>query len=298
MTGKRNTAKPDSQPKAGRRKVSVRPLAALKPVAATSTPAVKGAKFKPVATVSTPTIKPVAKAAPVNPAPTATKPKPMIKKPAKTPKVAKPAATKSVKPTLAAPRPAIPAPVSARPSLKIVPTINSIFKKENPMATAFETTQDTVKNTVAQISTSAEAALESSKAAMEQMTAKSKEAIETSMKSMDEMADLARGNVEAVIASARAATTGLEQVAAHVTESSRKSFEELTSAAKSAAAAKTPNELMQLQSDYAKAQFDTVVSDFSKMTEMMMKISGDIFEPMQNRMAIASDKLKTTLNTK
>ena len=166
------------------------------------------------------------------------------------------------------------------------------------MVTAFETSQETVKNTVAQLNTSAEAALASSKAAMEEMTVKSKEAIEASMKSMDEMADLARGNVEAVIASARAATTGLEQVAAHITETSRKSFEDMTAIAKSAAAAKTPNELMQLQSDYAKAQFDTVVSDFSKMTEMMMKISGDIFEPMQNRMAIATDKMKTVLNTK
>lgn len=166
------------------------------------------------------------------------------------------------------------------------------------MATAFETSQETVKNTVAQLNSSAEAALESSKEAMEQMTAKSKEAIETSMKSMDEMADLARGNVEAVIASARAATTGLEKVAAHMTETSRKSFEEMTAVAKSVAAAKTPNELMQLQSDYAKAQFDTVVADFSKMTEMMMKISGDIFEPMQNRMAIAADKMKDAINIK
>lgn len=172
------------------------------------------------------------------------------------------------------------------------------FGKDSTMATAFETTQDNVKSTVAHMNTSAEAALENSKAAMEQMTAKSREAIETSMKSMDEMADMARGNVEAVIASARAATTGLEQVAAHVTEASRKSFEEMTTIAKSMAAAKTPNELMQLQSDFAKTQFDGVVAEFSKMTEMMMKISGDIFEPMQNRMAISADKMKTFIATK
>jgi phasin family protein len=185
-------------------------------------------------------------------------------------------------------------PVTSRPSLHFLP----IFSKDTTMATSFETTQDTVKSTVSQMTTSAEAALESSKAAMEQMTAKSKEAIETSMKTMDEMADLARGNVEAVIASARAATTGLEQVAAHVTESSRKSFEDMTAAAKSMASAKTPNELMQLQSDFAKNQFDGVVAEFSKMTEMMMKISGDIFEPVQNRMAISTDKMKTLIATK
>jgi hypothetical protein len=30
----------------------------------------------------------------------------------------------------------------------------------------------------------------------------------------------------------------------------------------------------------------------------MMKISGDIFEPMQNRMAIAADKVKTATKPK
>ncbi len=166
------------------------------------------------------------------------------------------------------------------------------------MATAFETTKDTVKATTAQLNQSAEAAMKSSKAALEQMTEKSREAMETSMKSMDELADLARGNVEAAIASARAATTGLEQVAAHVTEASRKGFEEASTIAKSMSSAKTPNELMQLQSDFAKAQFDATVAEMSKMTEMLMKISGDIFEPMQNRMAIATDKMKTLITPK
>ncbi|GGI90716.1 hypothetical protein GCM10007973_28800 [Polymorphobacter multimanifer] len=198
------------------------------------------------------------------------------------------------KPIAPAAKPEPVQPASPRPQLHLVPTP----LKELTMATAFETTQDTVKSTVAQMNTSAEAALESSKAAMEQMTAKSKEAIETSMKTMDEMADLARGNVEAVIASARAATTGLEQVAAHVTESSRKSFEEMTAAAKLMASAKTPNELMQLQTEFAKSQFDGVVAEFSKMTEMMMKISGDIVAPEQNRMAISTDKMKSALTTK
>ena len=165
------------------------------------------------------------------------------------------------------------------------------------MATAFETTQETVKNTVHQLNTSAEAAIESSKAAMEQVTAKSREAVEASMKTIDELTDMARGNVEAMIASARAASTGIEAIAAHVSDISRKSFEDASTVAKSFTSAKSPNELMQLQSDYAKTQFDAAVSEMSKMTEMMMKISGEVMEPMQNRIALATDKMKTILNT-
>ncbi|WP_426166265.1 phasin family protein [Sandarakinorhabdus sp. DWP1-3-1] len=164
------------------------------------------------------------------------------------------------------------------------------------MAAAFETTQETVKNTVSQMNKSAEDAMTTGKAAMEQITAKSKEAVEQSMKSLDEITDMARGNVEALLASARAATAGIEQIATHVAEVSRKSFEEASTAMKAITSAKTPNELMQLQSDYAKGQFDQAVSEFSKLSEMMVKLAGEVFEPVQNRAAIATDKMKSTFN--
>jgi phasin family protein len=167
------------------------------------------------------------------------------------------------------------------------------------MATAFETSPEKIAETIkagaTQMTNSAEAAMTSGKAAMEQITAKSKEAVEHSMKSVDEMTDMARGNVEAMLAASRAASTGIETIVAHVSEMSKKSFEEASAIAKSMTAAKTPNEMMQLQSDFAKAQYDSAVAEFSKLTEMMVKLSGEVMEPMQNRVAIATDKMKSVL---
>ncbi|WP_439545986.1 phasin family protein [Sandarakinorhabdus sp.] len=162
------------------------------------------------------------------------------------------------------------------------------------MATAFETTSEAVRTTTATLNAQTETAINSGKAAMEQVAAKSKEAVEASMKSLDEMNDMARANVDALIASARVATAGVEQVVAHLTEVSKKSFEESTAMMKNLAAAKTPNDLMQLQTEYAKAQFDTAVSEYSKLTEMMVKLAGEIMEPVQNQVALASDKMKST----
>lgn len=165
------------------------------------------------------------------------------------------------------------------------------------MATAFETTKDTVtetvKATVTQFNESAEAAMTSGKEAMEKISAQAKDAAETSMKSIEDMTDLARGNVEAMLASARVAAAGFETVAAHISDVSRKSFESTTAAARAMTSAKTPNEMFQLQSDFAKSQFDHAVAEFSKMTEMMVKLSGEVMEPVQNRVAIASDKMKS-----
>ena len=184
-----------------------------------------------------------------------------------------------------------PVQATAPSKPKAVPT--SPQYKENNMATAFETSKDTVKATVSQFNESAEAAMTNGKAAMEQVAAQAKDAVESSMKSLDEMTEVARGNVEALLASARVAAAGFETLAAHISEVSRKSFEATTTTARAMTSVKTPNELFQMQSDFAKAQFDSAVSEFSKLTEMMVKMSGEVMEPVQNRVAITTDKVKT-----
>ncbi len=166
------------------------------------------------------------------------------------------------------------------------------------MASNFETAQNTVKNTVentmGKLNTGAETAMNNGKVAMEQISAKSKEAVEQSMKSLDEMTEMARGNVEALMASVKAAAAGIEALGAHVTEVSRGRFEEVSNVMKAMTSAKTPNDMMQLQSDFAKTQFDHAVGEMSKLSEMMVKLAGEVFEPVQNRVAIATDKMKTT----
>ena len=186
------------------------------------------------------------------------------------------------------------APASVQPIPAFVPP--ALENKEITMATAFETTKDTVAETVkasvGKFNESAETAMTNGKAAMEQVTAQAKDAVESSMKSLDEMTEVARGNVEAMLASARVAAAGFESLAAHISEVSRKSFESTTTTARAMASVKTPNELFQMQSDFAKAQFDSAVSEFSKLTEMMVKMSGEVMEPVQNRVAITTDKVK------
>lgn len=223
---------------------------------------------------------------------------------APTTSVASPGTTPTVS-AIAAIEPVIvetgPAPERLRPALDLLPTSPAYTPKakDNIMATAFETTKDTaaetVKATVSQFNDSAEAAMNNGKEAMEKISSQAKEAAETSMKSIEEMTDLARGNVEAMLASARLAAAGFETLAAHISEVSRKSFESTTAAARAMTGAKTPNEVFQLQSDFAKTQFDQAVSEFSKMTEMMVKLSGEVMEPVQNRMAVATDKMKSVL---
>ena len=58
---------------------------------------------------------------------------------------------------------------------------------------------------------------------------------------------------------------------------------------------KTPNELMTLQNDFAKTQFDAAVAEMSKLSETMVKLMSEVFEPLQARATIATDKLKAAI---
>ena len=233
---------------------------------------------KPVAAVAKPAVapKPKAVAPVVTPQPAAA---------VVSPTVTAPTAPAAV---LAAPV-ATPAPAPIAP-----PTIETVKPEEPKMN---ETMTNMSNGTTDAIKSSATAAYSNGKAALEQVTAKSKETIEHGMKSLDEMSAMAKGNVEALIASTKAATAGLETIAHQVAEFSRKSFEDTTAAARALTTVKTPNELMQLQSDFAKAQFDAAVAEMSKLSETLVKLAGEVFEPVQNRIALATDKLKTAVGT-
>lgn len=122
-----------------------------------------------------------------------------------------------------------------------------------------------------------------------------KTAFEKSTKLGEDMVEFARGNVEAVMASARVAAKAGETLGQDAAEYGRKSFEQAGSAFRSFATVKSPTELFQLQSDYAKASFDGAVAEASKFSELMMKFAGEIAQPISNRYALAAEKLKTNV---
>ena len=61
---------------------------------------------------------------------------------------------------------------------------------------------------------------------------------------------------------------------------------------KSFAAVKSPTELFQLQSEFAKSSFDSAVAEASKLSEAVVKLAGEIAQPISSRYAVAAEKLK------
>ena len=136
---------------------------------------------------------------------------------------------------------------------------------------------------------------ERAQAVLGDMQGRMKSTLERTAKMSEDMVDFAKGNVEAMMASARAAAKAGEVLGQEAADYSRKSLEHATAAFRSFATVKSPTELFQLQSDYAKASFDNAVAEASKMSEAMMKFAGEIAQPLSNRYALATEKIKATV---
>ncbi|MDB5689198.1 MAG: phasin family protein, partial [Sphingomonas bacterium] len=123
---------------------------------------------------------------------------------------------------------------------------------------------------------------------------RAKAAVEKTSKMAEELTELTKGNVEAIVASGRVAAKGAEAMTQEAADFSKKSFETATGAMKSFAAVKSPTELFQLQSEFARSQFDSMVAEASKVSESMLKLMGEMVQPLSTRYAVAAEKLKAT----
>lgn len=116
--------------------------------------------------------------------------------------------------------------------------------------------------------------------------------IERNTRFAEELTELGRGNVEAFVASGKIAAKGAETIGQEVAEYSRKSFEEASAALKAFAEVKSPTDFFRLQSEFARTQFDSLVAETSRLSETVVKLAGDVAEPLAGRYTVAAEKVK------
>jgi phasin family protein len=122
---------------------------------------------------------------------------------------------------------------------------------------------------------------------------RSQEMAKRSQKVAGELADLARANVEAVVEAGRVASEGARSIGQEAVSSSRSSFEQAADAIRSLAEAKSPTEYLQLQGDFARASFDRAVAESSRLTESLVKLAGEAFQPLSNRASANAERFNT-----
>ena len=140
------------------------------------------------------------------------------------------------------------------------------------------------------------ATAETAKKTVEQFTAASnvafKDGVEKSLAAMSEMNANSKKNLEAVVAAATASAKGVEALGAQVMAFSKAMFETQVTAAKSLAGAKSIQEVVELQTAFAKTSLETYMAEFGRMSETVSSSVKESMKPISERVSATVEKLQ------
>ncbi|MDX3901472.1 MAG: phasin family protein [Sphingobium sp.] len=125
-----------------------------------------------------------------------------------------------------------------------------------------------------------------------QMNEKAKVNVEKSTKALEEMSDIAKGNVEALVESGKIAAKAVEVLGQEAVDYSRQSFEKAQASFRSFSTVKTPTEFFQLQSQMLSTAFDDFTKEAAKSSETLVKLAGEVAQPLTARVTVVTDKMK------
>ena len=137
---------------------------------------------------------------------------------------------------------------------------------------------ETVKNTVEQFTAAGNVAF--------------KDAVEKSLAQLNELNAHSKKNLEAVIASVTAQAKGAEALGAQAMAYSKKAVEDHVAAAKSLSGAKSVQEVIELQTAYAKSALDAYIAEVSKMSDIVSSSVKDAVKPLNERVTAAVERLQ------
>ena len=155
---------------------------------------------------------------------------------------------------------------------------------------------ETVKKTIEQATATAKVQGEQFKAQAEQLQAKGtqalREGVEKTSATMAELSVQSKQNLEALTASATAAQKGAEALSAQALNYGKTSWETATAAAQTIAKARSVQELIELQTTYAKSAMEVYMSEVSRMTETLTASVKDSFQPINARVTASVEKFQ------
>jgi phasin family protein len=122
------------------------------------------------------------------------------------------------------------------------------------------------------------------------VSVKGQDAVKKSQAFAEQLTEAAKANIEAVVESSKIATAGARDLGTEIVATTKSGVEHAQNAIKSLTQVKSPTEFFQLQSDLMRASFDRMVADGSKLTEQMVKLTGEAVQPLSNRASVNAEK--------
>jgi phasin family protein len=119
-----------------------------------------------------------------------------------------------------------------------------------------------------------------------------KDSIEKSLTALGEVNANSKKNLEAAVASVTAATKGAEALGAQALAYSKKAMEDQVAAAKSLTGAKSVQEVVELQTAFAKSALEAYIAEVTKASETVSAAVKASFLPLNERVTALVEKIQ------
>jgi hypothetical protein len=101
-------------------------------------------------------------------------------------------------------------------------------------------------------------------------------------KNFEDMQTMNKANVDATVQSFEGVTKATQAIATEIAEYSRRSFEEGARAVEKLTGAKSLDKAVEVQTEYAKATYESYVSEVTKLGELYADLAKEAFRPYQS----------------
>lgn len=119
-----------------------------------------------------------------------------------------------------------------------------------------------------------------------------KDAVDKSLTALNEVNSQSKANLEAVVASVTAATKGAETLGAQAISFSKKSLEDHMAAAKSLTSARSVQEAVELQTNWAKATMEAYIAQLNSASETVASSVKETLTPLNARVTATVEKFQ------
>jgi phasin family protein len=119
-----------------------------------------------------------------------------------------------------------------------------------------------------------------------------KDGVEKTLAALNEANTHSKKNLEAVVASVTAATKGAEALGAQAMSFSKATFEGQLAAARALAGAKSLQEILELQTSFAKSSLETYMAQVGQVSETVSASVKDSMAPLNERVTAVVERLQ------
>ena len=120
-----------------------------------------------------------------------------------------------------------------------------------------------------------------------------KQSFDRTLKGFDEMASFNKQTVDAMMQSANAASKSFESVSAELLAFQKQSIEDMMAATKATMASRSMQEIIEINTDFAKSAFDSYVGQMTKLGDLVSSAAKETFEPLNTQVSAFVEKVQS-----